>query len=329
MRPSSSGPDPVDVLVDPDPVGAVLRAHEDGVPIALRTSGTTARPRRVVRSTGSWFDSFATVEQLCGLSSRSRVWVPGPSTGTMNLFARVHATALGTTLSTDPDGATHWVLTPTALASAYDDAREGVVAVVAGDRLDPALRARAQDAGLEVHHYYGAAELSFVAWGSDAEDLRPFPGVAVEERDGVIWVDSPYVADRYDDGDLTRDGRWVTSGDRGSVTSDRVVVHGRDDVVVTGGATVHPADVEAVLGAGVVVVGVPHATMGALVAAVVPSDADLAGLREAARSGLAPAQRPRAWYRLDELPLTAGGKTDRRALAAAVTALPRADRAEP
>jgi long-chain acyl-CoA synthetase len=99
--------------------------------------------------------------------------------------------------------------------------------------------------------------------------------------------------------------------------------------VVTGGATVHPVDVEAVLGAGVVVVGVPHPTWGALVAAVVPSDADLAALRDAARSGLAPAQRPRAWYRLDDVPTTPGGKTDRRALAAHVASLPRADRDEP
>ena len=41
----------------------------------------------------------------------------------------------------------------------------GTVVVVAGDRLDPALHDEAVRAGLRVHHYYGSAELSFVAWG--------------------------------------------------------------------------------------------------------------------------------------------------------------------
>ena len=37
-----------------DPVAAVLEAHERDQVIALRTSGTTSRPRSVVRTTRSW-----------------------------------------------------------------------------------------------------------------------------------------------------------------------------------------------------------------------------------------------------------------------------------
>jgi acyl-CoA synthetase (AMP-forming)/AMP-acid ligase II len=48
-----------------------------------------------------------------------------------------------------------------------------------------------------VAHYYGAAELSFVAWGLDREDLRPFPGVEIEVRADEIWVRSPYLAAGY------------------------------------------------------------------------------------------------------------------------------------
>ncbi len=329
MRPSPSGPDPLDVLADPDPVGAFLRAHTLGRRVALRTSGSSDRPRRVVRTTRSWTDSFDAVACLAGLDAASRIWVPGPSSGTMNLFARVHATVLGAALVADPADATHAVLTPRALGSLVaTGARPPEHLVVAGDRLEPALQERASELGSAVHHYYGAAELSFVAWGSHADDLRPFPGVDVLVRDGVVWVDSPFVAERYDDADLRRDGSYVTAGDRGELRDGVLRVLGRDDVVVTGGATVRVADVEAALGGGVVVLGLPHESWGAVVAAVVPTGADVRDLRARARRTLDTASRPRAWFRLDELPVGDAGKTDRRALAAAVAA-GRVPRCEP
>jgi long-chain acyl-CoA synthetase len=162
------------------------------VPVALGTSGTSGAPRAVVRSTGSWVDSFAHVSALTGLDGRSRVWVPGPPAATMNLFAAVHARWAGAELVASPRDATHAHLTPTALHRLLDDgaAPPGLTVVVAGDRLDNALGARATDAGLEVHHYYGAAELSFVAWGREPGALTPFPGVEVEVRDSDIWVRS-------------------------------------------------------------------------------------------------------------------------------------------
>ena len=74
-----------------DPVAAVLEAHDRDELIALQTSGTTSEPRAVVRTTSSWVDSFPHVSRLTGIDRRSRVWVPGPLTATMNLFAAVHA----------------------------------------------------------------------------------------------------------------------------------------------------------------------------------------------------------------------------------------------
>ena len=90
--------------------------------------------------------------------------------------------------------------------------------MVAGDRLPVALHDRAVAAGARVHHYYGAAELSFVAWGAHADDLRPFPGVEVAVRDGEVWVRSPYVCSGYDGspGPLRVDpDGFATVGDRG------------------------------------------------------------------------------------------------------------------
>ncbi|HSJ21927.1 MAG TPA: o-succinylbenzoate--CoA ligase [Nocardioidaceae bacterium] len=306
-------------------MAAVLDAHVRGDLIALRTSGTTGRARSVVRTTDSWFDSFDHVTGLLDMDAASTMWVPGPLSATMNLFAAVHAADLGARLVPGAAAASHAVLTPAALSRALAQGVDlsGVHVLVAGDRLGPELRDTALAHGASrVSHYYGAAELSFVAWGSHSEDLRPFPGVELECREGVVWVRSPYLCLGYDgtDGHLSRDPEgFATVGDRGELRDSSLRLRGRtDDVVVTAGATVLVADVEAALdratGHSVAVLGLPHRDLGEVVCGVVTDRAALASLRAAAREVLDPPQRPRRWFEVRTLPLTAAGKLDREAL---------------
>ncbi len=321
----------MDVSAAADPAAAVLSARERGDLLALRTSGTSGHPRSVVRTTASWFDSFEHVTRLLGMDATSTVWVPGPMSATMNLFTAVHAADLGATAQHSPDGASHAVLTPAALSRALAQEVElsGVHLLVAGDRLGRALHDAALARGAaRVSHYYGAAELSFVAWGSHADDLQPFPGVEVDCADGVVWVRSPYVCERYDgpDGPMTRraDG-YVTVGDRGGIEQGLLRVLGRgSDAVVTAGATVLVADVEATLeqvaGHPVAVVGLPHADLGQVLCGVVTDVASVDRLRERARVLLDPAQRPRRWFEVTDLPLTAAGKLDRERLSSMLQA---------
>jgi long-chain acyl-CoA synthetase len=313
------------VVSAPDPVAAVLEAQERRGLLVLRTSGTTGAARCVVRTTDSWFDSFDHVTRLMDLHASSRLWVPGPLTATMNLFAAVHARVVGATVCHVPEAASHAVLTPAALgrAVAHGAPLRGTHIVVAGDRLDRRLHDEALALpGVRVSHYYGAAELSFVAWGSHAGDLRPFPGVEMDTTDGRVWVRSPYVCTGYDgpDGPLLRraDG-FVTVGDRGVLENGRLRVRGRgQDTVVTAGATVLVADVEAALeeatGVRPAVVGLPHPDLGEVVVGVVASAADVPVLREAARRLLSGPERPRRWFVVPELPSTRAGKVDRAAL---------------
>lgn len=282
----------------------------------------------MLRSTASWTTSFDAVSSLSGIGVASRVWVPGPMTASMNVFAAVHASYAGAARADTADGATHAVVSPGDLSALLDaGALEGLVVVVAGDALSPALSVRAAAAGLDVHHYYGAAELSFVAWGTHRDDLRPFPGVEVDVRSGEVWVRSPFVCLRYDGaaGPLRLDDGWATVGDRGALEPDgRLVVHGRPDAVTTGGATVWLAEVETVLRATargeVVVLGVPHPTLGSVLVAVLTEAADHAALVPAARTALTTAARPRRWFHADALPATTAGKVDRAALTEAVAA---------
>ena len=328
-----------------DPVAAVLDAHERGELIALRTSGTTSEPRAVVRSTRSWVDSFPHVSRLTGVGRDARVWVPGPLTATMNLFAAVHARYTGATVVDSPAGATHAHITPARLHEALQQGADlaGVHVVVAGDRLQRDLADRTRATGARVSHYYGAAELSFVAWGTHEEDLRPFPDVEVRIREGVLWVRSPYLSRGYADGadgpfTVAPDG-FATVGDRGSLDRGLLTVTGRGTaIVLTGGATVLVADVEQALrrgtGSDVVIVGVPHPRLGQIVGAVVTEPAAVDRFRGAARAELPTAQQPRVWFCVPAFPVTESGKVDRAALAAMVatgrlTALTPAVRAAP
>ena len=251
------------------------------------------------------------------------MWVPGPLAATMNLFAAVHARFTGVPVVDGPEAATHVHLTPARLRRLLHDGVDlaGRHLVVAGDRLDPALADRAARAGARTSHYYGAAELSFVAWGRDATDLRPFPGVDVGVREGTVWVRSRYLCTAVTGsrGPFRRDGGFASVGDRGWWDGSRLVVHGRgDDAVTVGGTTVLVADVEAVLRpvahGEVVAVGLPHADLGQLVAVALTDASEFPRVRAAARSVLQGAARPRLWFAVDELPLTTAGKLDRAAL---------------
>lgn len=282
-----------------------------------------------MRSTDSWFASFAHVETLTGLGPDSRLWLPGPLTSTMNLFAAVLARKLGAAVVPDVADATHAHLTPHVLGRVLDEraSLSGLHVTVAGDRLTSRLWERARAAGAEVSHYYGAAELSFVAWGAHDADLRPFPGVDVDVRDGEIWVRSPYLCDGYDGAPgpfLKRADGFATVGDRGALADGVLTVAGRGaDAVTTGGATVLVADVEGTLRSelrgALVVLGLEHASLGQVVAAALTDPDDLGPARSAARERLAPAQRPRLWFHVPRLPTNDAGKVDRPAVLTAVT----------
>jgi long-chain acyl-CoA synthetase len=330
VRAHFSGTDAVALLDDADPVTAFREVARADGRLALPTSGTTGRVRTIVRTARSWTESFPVVSRLTALTGESRVWLPGPLTATMNLFAAVHADWAGASLVDSPADATHLHLTPARLDAllSTDPRLVGRVVVVAGDALEPGLSRRAEAAGATVAHYYGAAELSFVAWGADRMSLRPFPGVEIDVRDGEIWVRSPYLASGYAggaDGPLRCDGSgFATVGDRGSLVADlhlagRLVVHGRPDSVTTGGATVLLADVEAALRVPglrgqIAVIGLPHPRLGQIVAAVLTDAADREPVGAAAAE--LGAGRPRRWFVRATLPVTAAGKVDRAALVA-------------
>jgi acyl-CoA synthetase (AMP-forming)/AMP-acid ligase II len=126
---------------------------------------------------------------------------------------------------------------------------------------------------------------------------------------------------------------WITTGDLGWVGEDgNLRLVGRvAEMYIRGGYNVYPAEVEAVLGsheavAEVAVVGIPDPVLGEIGAAVIVPVAgrpapELAELRALCRTRLADYKAPDRLVILDQLPLTAMAKVDKRALSARLAAM--------
>jgi long-chain acyl-CoA synthetase len=314
--------------------------------LVVLTSGSSGRPRAVVRTVASWAASLPGYTALTRQTSRDVTWTPGGPASTLTLFALWHALATGVPVLAGAYRRGAVAAAPAADAVTVAHAVPAVAAdllaarlagelprlrrvVVAGAPVPATVREAAGRAGVDFVEYYGAAELSFVAADPDGRGLRPFPGVRLRVREGRIEVRSPYLGLGYlgdAAGPLTVDADcWAGVGDLGRLGPDGVLaVAGRgDEVISVGGDVVLAADVERVLAAvpgvaEVVSLGAPSDRLGWCVVAVVrpapglPGDSDLlAALRGAARSGLPRAARPVRYILVDELPRAAGGKVAR------------------
>lgn len=309
---------------------------------ATLTSGSSGAPRIVLRTDASWSSSYPAVSALLGARATDGIALPAPLSSSLTLFSVAHSAGGGphpllNIPSTDGQAAVCFHGTPQGLRALLR-AEEGTTvrtALVGGSHLEEELRADAESRGIRVVSYYGAAELSFVAYDTGA-GLRPFPGVEIDIREGELWVRSPFVALGYlgQEGPFKRDGQWATVGDLADVTDDTIRLRGRkDDAILTASATVIPQEIEAALRllpgvADAVTFGLPAAGIGALVAAWIEpeeSAVNLPALRRAAADQLTTASRPRVWF-IGQLPRTPSGKPARaeavrRALAGEVARL--------
>ena len=288
---------------------------------ATLTSGSSGTARIVLRSAKSWSDSFAAIESLLETRPDDVIALPAPPASSLTLFSLAHALCGGP--GPELCSAAEAELfhgTPQALRAVLEAGSMPRLraALVGGSHLDPALRADAEARGIRVTAYYGAAELSFVAY-DQGDGLRPFPGVKLQIRGGEIWVNSPYIALGYggSSGPLRLEDEWASVGDRAEIIDGRLRLLGRaDDAILSASATIVPEEVEAVLRTipGVrdaLVFGMPREPIGALVSAVLELEAGSpADIKRLVSAGLAPVHRPRLWFS-GQIPRTSSGKPAR------------------
>ncbi|QGK69030.1 AMP-binding protein [Allosaccharopolyspora coralli] len=308
------------------------------------TSGSSGRPKVLVRTRASWQRSFEAFE--IGTTPDDVVLVPGPLSSSLFLFGTAHALHRGlavrllerwSPVAAAEAGreATVVHLVPAMLDSMLSvlERNEPMRArcrlrkvVCGGARMEDALRRRLADTlpDCEAVEYYGSAEHSVVAIRHDDGPLRPVSGVDVRVVDGVLQVRSGLVHGGSVEAAKLRpvEPGWSSTGDLATLHEDgSLTVHGRAGAVVSSGGTLVPAEeVEAVLRTvtgvrEVIVVGSPHGRLESTVTAVVEPDPEspprLRDLRGHAREALAPGKRPRRWLATPSIPRTASGKPAR------------------
>lgn len=212
-----------------------------------------------------------------------------------------------------------------------------------GSGIPPELIRRVEEAfGVAVVNGYGQSEsphITLTVADDDPDDRwhtigRPVPlrDVAILRNDGSfaelgetgeICTRGPLLMDGYlDDPERTAEvfaHGWLHTGDFGSMDERAYLRYsGRArEMIIRGGENIYPAEVEARLIEHVeilevVIVPVPDDRWGeqlyAYVRTTSGSTLDAAGLREFARSVLAPFKVPAYWQLVDELPRTSLGK---------------------
>ncbi len=320
---------PEGLPVHPDVAAVVLTSGTTGAPkaVELTRAGRDAIGRGFAAALGtgpgdSWLVCLP-LHHVAGLAILGRSVASG-----VPVVAHPGFDVDAVAAAPDREGATIVSLVPTTLARLLDaDAPVSSyrVVIVGGAPLPPALRRRAEAAGVNCVDTYGLSE----TWGGVLLNGVAVGGaeLTVDEADEIL-VRGPMVMRAYrHDADataaaFTSEGRFRT-GDLARVDEDgRIhVTDRRREVIITGGVNVSPTAVEGVLAghpaiADVCVGGRPDDEWGErVVAFVVPRDRaaapSLDALRAFARDHLSRAQLPREVRLVDEIPRTPGGKTRR------------------
>lgn len=293
------------------------RFQGDGrVQAIIQTSGTGGTPKQV-EITRDMLDAHrpAAFERLN--AHGDSIWhasIPPHRIGAIALFDRAMHSHIHFGESYGPS--THVSMVPTQLFRALEAGVEPTMAValVGGGRLDSELAARAINAGWPVYSTYGMTETCSQVTTATPEELlelpntagKPLRGVDVQIEDGEIVVRGPTVASGE-----------VYTGDAGRLEDGRLFVEGRlDTAIITGGMNVYPEPIEEHLERHslveeAAVIGVPDAEWGQrVIAYIVGAEADY---RDWCAS-LDPAQRPKEFRYVAELPRTDQGKLRRHLL---------------
>jgi O-succinylbenzoic acid--CoA ligase len=318
----------------------------------VATSGSTGQPKGAVLSRSAITASAQlTHNRLDGpgrwLLALPVHYVAGLMVIARSVVAGMPLVEIGSDLTELPDAVRrpagqpcYLSLVPTQLARALRDPELTTAlshvdtVLLGGGPASAELLHQAASAGVRVMTTYGMSETC----GGCVYDGVPLDAVDVSLAPqtgdtGRISIGGPTVFSGYrlrpDLTEQTLIGGSVQTNDRGELTGGRLRVLGRfDDVIVSGGLKVDVAAVEASArswpdldGGDIAMIGVPDPDWGSKLVAYAEaphgdSEPNLERLRAHLDDRIARRQQPKELVWLPQLPRTAGGKIDRRRLAA-------------
>lgn len=314
-------------------------APSDTVCMGVLSSGSTGLPKLYYRTYESWAgfipeqnrafqidgDTLAFVEGSMSFTGNLSVWSSVVVAGaTLLLATSLHSRLWAEALARYP--VTLVYLVPVKLKLLLGSLRQPcrtVKTVMAGSQLlegPAARRLKHVFPHSQLWLYYGASELDYITWLTYEELLahpgsvgRPCPGVKVECRDGLIYIDTPYHVEGL--------AQPCTLGDRGYFDEDGYLIfQGRAGQVINkGGLTLSCCRVEQALlqlteirDACVVPVKDEKRGEDLGAAVVLEPGTTLQQVRKALRQQLLSTELPGYWKVIDELPLSAVGKVDQK-----------------
>jgi O-succinylbenzoic acid--CoA ligase len=334
-----------------------LRQAPEGTALLIQTSGTSGKPKTVALS--------ASALRASAVAAHERLGGPGqwllalPLTYIAGISVLVRSIESGISPVFMPSGPfdtqtflqcvkemtgdrRYTALVPVQLARVLDEAEDNTEAaetlrsvdavLIGGQALEPELRERAQNLGVNIVATYGSSETS----GGCVYDGVPLSGVAltIDDHSGEILISAPQLATEYvGDPERTtntfqkRNGTmWYRTGDVGNLENGVLTVLGRRDRVITsGGLKVDLDAVEAVVRgiegcSQAVVIHIPDSEWGSRPAVVIPGNAPHAELHanvyDEIVAELGRVAAPKVVCFITEIPRLSSGKPDLLALSA-------------
>lgn len=259
-------------------------------------------------------DATASLEPLVRALRESRARVLH---GTPSLFGRLLRSGTDAGLRT---GFVAGSLCPPELLGELDERGARILNLYGMTEIGAAVSCRPEDPPEVRHHTVGRA-----LPGYELRVERSTPGSPGEIQVRSDLLPSGYHGRPWGPDELA-DGQWFRTGDLGELDDGgNLVIAGRaKEVIHVGGFNVFPAEVEAFLVthpsiAQAAVIGMSHPVLGeAAQAFIVPVDGATLEPRDViafARGGVAGYKVPYSVRMVEELPVLASGKTDRRELA--------------
>lgn len=198
--------------------GLEMEKHLSNDVMGALTSGSTGVPKVLYRTYFSWAGFFDTQNKIFLVDENTRIFIHGnlSFTGNLNILASV-LYAGGSVISSDRADVNNWLklikahnanamyLVPAKLnllERGIDEQLPEIRSIITGsqtltgDNLKVLMKSLPN---CKIYLYYGASELNYITY-TVCDDLdrnienvgKPFPGIKVFIKNGMIYVDTPY-----------------------------------------------------------------------------------------------------------------------------------------